>query len=59
LVDLLEILTCYGKARQVVLKHLGHRYSRRFANHWEFVRYAKETGQDLDFTTPPKLPARP
>jgi hypothetical protein len=30
LVDLLEIPICYGKARQVVLKHLGGRYGRRW-----------------------------
>ena len=32
---------------------------RTFADHWEFVRYAKEQQLDLDFTTPPKRPARP
>jgi hypothetical protein len=50
--------TCFGKARQVVLKHLGNRYHRPFATHWDFVRYAKEQHLDLDFTTPPKRPAR-
>jgi hypothetical protein len=59
LVELLKMPTCFGKARQVVLKHLGNRYGRRFANHWEFVRFAKENGLALDFTTPPKRPARP
>jgi hypothetical protein len=59
LVDLLKMPTCFGKARQVVLKHLGYRYHRTFANHWDFVRYAKEQRLDLDFTTPPKRPARP
>jgi hypothetical protein len=51
--------TCFGPARRVVLKHLDNRYGRTFANHWEFVRYAKETGLDLDFTTPPKRAGRP
>jgi hypothetical protein len=58
LVELLKMPTCFGKARQVVLKHLGNRYGRRFANHWEFVRFAKANRLDLDFTTPPKRPAR-
>ena len=51
--------TWFCKARQVVLKHLGNRYGRRFANHCEFVRDAQEHNLDLDFTTPPKRPARP
>jgi len=59
LVELLKMPTCFGEARQVVLKHLGNRFSRRFANHWEFVRYAKEQRLDLDFTTPPKRPVMP
>jgi hypothetical protein len=49
---------CFGEARKVVLKHLGNRNGRSFANHWEFVRYAQEQRLDLDFTTPPKRPAR-
>src|SRR5262249_14872757 len=56
LVELLRMPTCFGEARKVVLKHLGNRYHRVFANHWEFVRYAKEQRLDLDFTTPPKRP---
>jgi hypothetical protein len=48
--------TFFGKARQIVLKHLGNRYGRTFANHWELVRHAKEQQLDLDFTTPPKRP---
>jgi tRNA A-37 threonylcarbamoyl transferase component Bud32 len=59
LVELLKMPTCFGPARQVVLKHLGNRYHRTFANHWEFVRFAKENGLDLDFTTPPKRSTRP
>jgi serine/threonine protein kinase len=56
LVELLKMPTCFGEPRQVVLDHLGNRYGRRFFNHWEFVRYAKEHGLGLDFTTPPKRP---
>jgi hypothetical protein len=59
LVDLLKMPTCFGEARKIVLKHLGNGYGRRFANHWEFVRFAQEQQLDLDFTTPPKRPARP
>jgi hypothetical protein len=58
LVDLLKMPTCFGEERRIILKHLGNRYHRRFANHWEFVRYAQEHHLDLDFTTPPKRPAR-
>lgn len=59
LVELLKMPTCFGKARQVVLRHLGNRYHRTFATPWDFVRCAKEHHLDLDFTTPPKRPARP
>jgi predicted Ser/Thr protein kinase len=59
LVELLKMPTCFGKVRHVVLKHLGNRYGRRFANHWEFVRFAQEQHLDLNFTTSPKRPARP
>jgi hypothetical protein len=59
LVELLKMPTCFGEARKVVLKHLGNRYGRRFANHWEFVRFTKEQHLDLDLTSPPKRPARP
>jgi hypothetical protein len=56
LVELLKMPTCRGKDRQIVLRHLGNRYGRTFANHWEFVRFAKEQQLDLEFTTPPKRP---
>jgi hypothetical protein len=59
LVELLKMPTCFGDARRVVLKHLGNRYGRRIASHWDFVRYAQEHRLDLDFTTPPKRPERP
>jgi hypothetical protein len=55
-VELLKMPTCFGAARQVVLNHLGNRYGRRFVNHWEFVRYAREQHLDLNLTTPPKRP---
>lgn len=56
LVELLKMPTCIGAARRVVLDHLGNRYGRRFANHWAFVRFAREQKLNLDFTTPPKRP---
>jgi hypothetical protein len=59
LVELLKMPTCFGEARKVVLKHLGNRYGRSFANHWEFVHFAKEQHLDLDLTSPPKRSARP
>ncbi len=58
LVELLKMPTCFDEARKVVLKHLGNRYGRRFANHWEFVRFAQDQHLDLDFTTPPQRPAQ-
>jgi tRNA A-37 threonylcarbamoyl transferase component Bud32 len=59
LVELLKMPTCFGRARQVVLKHLGNRYGRSFANHWEFVHFARERHLDLDLTSPPKRSLRP
>jgi len=56
LVELLKMPTCFGEARKVILTHLGNRYGRRFGNHWEFVRYAREHKLGLDFTTPPRRP---
>jgi hypothetical protein len=58
LAELLKMPTCFGEARKVVLKHLGNRYGRTFANHWEFVRFAKEQRLDLDLLSPPKRPKR-
>jgi hypothetical protein len=54
LVELLKMPTCLGKARRIVLDHLGNRYHRHFVNHWAFVRFATEQKIGLDFTTPPK-----
>jgi hypothetical protein len=56
LVELLKMPTCFGKARRVVLDHLGNKYHERFVNHWAFVRYAEDHNLGLDFTTPPKRP---
>lgn len=56
LVDLLKMPTCYGPARRVVLDHLGYIHGRWFLNHWAFVRFARETGLQVDLTTPPKRP---
>ena len=56
LVELLKMPTCFGKARRVVLDHLGNRYGRRFINHWGFVHFAEDQNLGLDLTTPPKRP---
>jgi hypothetical protein len=56
LVDLLKTPTCFGDARRIVLNHLGNRYARRFANHWEFLRFAHEKSLNLDLKTPPRRP---
>ena len=37
---------------------ISARYSRRFINHWEFVRYAREQHLDLDLSSPPNRPNR-
>ncbi len=58
LVELLKMPTCFGTARRVVLKHLGNIHGRRFVNHWEFVRFAREKGLEVDLTTPPRRPNR-
>jgi tRNA A-37 threonylcarbamoyl transferase component Bud32 len=56
LVELLKMPICVGEARRVVLDHLGNRYHRRFADVWEFVRFAQEQRLDLEFTNPPQRP---
>ncbi len=58
LVELLKMPTCFGAARRVVLNHLGSIHGRRFTNHWEFVRFAREKGLQLDLTTSPRRPNR-
>ena len=54
LVEMLKRPLCIGPARHVILHHLENRYRREFADHWEFVRFAKEQKLALDVTTPPK-----
>jgi tRNA A-37 threonylcarbamoyl transferase component Bud32 len=56
LVELLKLPTCVRDVRRVVLDQFGNRFGRRFATHWDFVRYAQEQGLNLDFTTPPQRP---
>jgi hypothetical protein len=57
-VDLLKMPTCFGPGRRVVLDHLGNIHGRQFVNPWAFVRFARETGLDVDLTTPPRRPNR-
>jgi hypothetical protein len=59
LVELLKQLTCVGPARRVILDQLEHRYRQKFADHWDFVRFAQEQRLGLDFTTPPQRPVAP
>jgi hypothetical protein len=59
LVDLLKQPTCIGTARRVILDQLEHRYHQKFADHWDFVRYAEKQKLGLDFTSPPQRPAWP
>jgi hypothetical protein len=57
--NLLKMPTCVAEVlRRVILDQLGNRYGRRFATHWDFVRYAPQQGLNLDFTAPPKRPDR-
>jgi serine/threonine protein kinase len=56
LVDLLKMPTCVDDNQRVILAHLGQRHQRRFADSWEFVRYATEQRLGLDFTSPPPRP---
>jgi hypothetical protein len=54
LIDLLKMPTCVGPAREVILRQLGQKCNRPFADLWEFVDWAHEHRPDLDLTTPPK-----
>jgi hypothetical protein len=54
LVDLLKMPTCFGMARRDVLDQLSNIHGRRFANHWEFVRFAHEQNLSVDLITPPR-----
>jgi hypothetical protein len=59
LVDLLKHPLCVGPARRVVLDQLAEHYRRPFADHWEFVRFAREQNLGLDFTAPARRPEAP
>jgi hypothetical protein len=54
LVDLLKNPLCVGEARRCVLIALAVRYKRKFADQWEFVRFAEKQKLGLDFTSPPR-----
>jgi hypothetical protein len=56
LVELLKHPLCVGEARRALLDQLGNRYGRRFADQWEFVRFANERDLGLDFNSPPQRP---
>jgi hypothetical protein len=56
IVDLLKMPTVVGDTRRMLLDQLEGIHGRRFANHWEFVRFAQEAGLKLDFTSPPRRP---
>jgi hypothetical protein len=56
LVELLKMPTCFGKARRVVLDHLGNIHGRRFANHCDCVRFAREQNLSVDLTAPTARP---
>jgi hypothetical protein len=59
LVQLLKQPTCVGHVDRLVLHQLETRYQRPFADHWAFVRFAREHSLGLDFTTPPQRPVLP
>jgi hypothetical protein len=63
LVGLLKHPLCVDEARRAVLDQLENRYRRKFADHWEFVRFAREQNLerrlDFSFTTPPRRPEAP
>jgi hypothetical protein len=48
-----------GPARRRALDRLQRHFSRRFADQWEFVRFANEHHRDLDLKTPPPRSALP
>jgi hypothetical protein len=56
LVELLKQPLCVGPARRAVLDQLEHYHGRKFADQWDFVRYAEEQKLGLDFTSPPRRP---
>jgi hypothetical protein len=56
LVDLLKMPTCVGPARNVVLRLLGQKCNRHFADQWEFVDYAEKHLPDIDLKSPSQRP---
>ncbi len=42
-----------------MMKDVGNRYLRPFADVWEFVRFAKENLPDIDLLSPPQRPEEP
>jgi tRNA A-37 threonylcarbamoyl transferase component Bud32 len=58
LVEMLKSPLITGTARRLVLDQLEGRYDRKFADQWDFIRFAKEQKLDLDLTTPPRRLAR-
>jgi hypothetical protein len=59
LVDLLKDPLCVGAAKRLVLDQLKRHYGRRFADQWDFARFAAEKQLDLDLLSPPKRPTMP
>jgi hypothetical protein len=59
LIDLLKHPLFVGEARRLVLHELARRYGHRFADQWDFVRFAEKRKLGLDFTTPPQRPRFP
>jgi hypothetical protein len=53
-VALLKRPLCVGAARPLVLDQLEIRYRRKFADQWDFVRFAEEKRLGLDLAGPPK-----
>jgi hypothetical protein len=58
LVNVLKWPTCVGPFREEVLRQLGNKYNRSFADQWEFVDFAEKHLPDVDLTTPPKRPKK-
>ena len=56
LVDLLKMPACAGQHSRAVLDQLGNIHGRKFASRGEFIRFARETGLNVDLTTPPTRP---
>jgi hypothetical protein len=59
LVEMLKEPLCVGAARRAILDQLEIRYRQKFADQWDFVRFAQRQNLGLDFTGPPKRLAAP